>query len=153
MSLALTSPVTGGAQTGLTSPTYTISLDGATTNGYTYTVTALGGTQTGVNVAAASKPFKIILERPSFFRKMPSIGLTGLVTGSGKNVWRIRVLKGALPLTTANAEICEFDGLIKIPAGADLNDAVNVRAGLSLWIGAMNQISSSLGDSLISGAA
>lgn len=153
MSLSLTSPVTGAAQTGLTSPTYTIVQDGSTPNGYIYSVTALGGTQGGVGVASASKPFKIILERPSFFRKMPTVGLTGLVNGSGKNVWRIRVLKGANPLSTGNAEICEFDGLFKIPAGADVNDTQNVRAGLSLWIGALWQISSSLGDSLITGTS
>jgi hypothetical protein len=153
MSLALSSPVTGGAQTGLTSPTYTIVQDGTTPNGYIYTVTALGGTQGGVGVASASKPFKIILERPSFFRKMPVVGLSGIVSGSGKNVWRIRVLKGVNTTSTGPAEIAEFDLMVRMPAGADVNDTQNARAGLSLAIGALNQISASFGDSLITGAS
>lgn len=51
MTISLTTPVTGAAQTGLTSPTYTHVVD-TPPNAYTkqYAVTALGGTQTGVDV-------------------------------------------------------------------------------------------------------
>lgn len=152
MSLALTSPVTGAAQTGTTSPTFTLALDGSTPNGYIYSVTAKGGTQTGVDVASATRPFKIRLERPSFFRKLPIVGISGAITGSGKNVWRIRTLKGASTVSgNVASDIVDIDMLIKVPSGADYVDPANVRAALSLHIGCLDQISAALGDSIISG--
>lgn len=50
MTIALSSPVTGGAQTGFTSPTYTLTADTppAGSGGKQYAATALGGTQAGV---------------------------------------------------------------------------------------------------------
>jgi hypothetical protein len=49
MSISVTSPITGGAQTGLTSPTYTVVTDTAPPGnpGKQVAVTALGGTQAG----------------------------------------------------------------------------------------------------------
>jgi len=40
---------------------------------------------------------------------------------------------------------------LDIPAGSDLADTANVRAGLSLLIGALEQISASIGDTIVTG--
>jgi hypothetical protein len=40
---------------------------------------------------------------------------------------------------------------IEVPAGADAADPANVRAALSLMIGALNQISASIGDTAVTG--
>jgi hypothetical protein len=68
MSFSLTSPITGGAQTGFTSPTYTIAVDSSPNGqaGKQYAVTAIGGTQTGVDTSSSpSNPFTVNLVRPA----------------------------------------------------------------------------------------
>jgi hypothetical protein len=40
---------------------------------------------------------------------------------------------------------------VDVPAGADTADAANIRASISLLVGALNQISASIGDTLITG--
>lgn len=58
MSFTLTSPITGAAQTGFTSPTYTLTSDLAPdNNGKQVAVTALGGTQVGVTTHSVAAPF------------------------------------------------------------------------------------------------
>jgi hypothetical protein len=65
MAYSPTSPVTGAAQTGLTSPTYTLSTDVAPSiNGKQHAITALGGTQTGVNSHSVAAPFTCTFVRP-----------------------------------------------------------------------------------------
>jgi hypothetical protein len=43
-----------------------------------------------------------------------------------------------------------FTGSFDVPAGADLADSANLRAGLSLFIGALSQQSAGWGDTLAS---
>lgn len=60
MAYSPSSPVTGGTQTGLTSPTYTLTADIAPSAlGKQHAVTALGGTQTGVRTSSAADPFTV----------------------------------------------------------------------------------------------
>jgi hypothetical protein len=60
MAIALTTPITGTAQTGFTAPTYTIAADTAPViNSKQWVVTALGGTQTGASASLVSSPFTI----------------------------------------------------------------------------------------------
>jgi len=85
MSLALSSPVNGGAQTGFTSPTYTIVVDTAPTNsGKQYAVSAIGGTQVGVDASSTpSRPFTITLSRPAVLRTLPAVNpVTGILPNS-----------------------------------------------------------------------
>jgi len=154
MSFTLTSPVTGGAQTGLTSPTYTIAADTAPTSaGKQYAVTALGGTQAGVDTSSTpSKPFTITLSRPTSLRALSAVDpVTGVLRSVPRNVYTIRVRKGVLPLAGQAAVPMQIVTSIEVPAGADSADAANVRAALSLMIGSLNQISASIGDSVITG--
>lgn len=155
MTVALTSPVTGGAQTGLTSPTYTHVADVALdTNGKQYAVTALGGTQTGVRVHSASDPFTFLFVRPKVFKALGKPHpVTGLLQSVPKNTFLIKIAKGAIPLAGQPASVMTIRCLIEVPAGADTADPANLRAALSLLVGAISQISSGLGDTVVTGVS
>lgn len=154
MSFTVTSPVTGGAQTGFTSPTYTIAADTAPTSaGKQYAVTAIGGTQAGVDAASSpSKPFTVTLSRPQVLRALSPIDpVTGVLRSVPRNSYTINVRKGVVPLSGQSPVVLLAKLSIDVPAGADLADAANVRAAMSLLIGTLNQISASLGDTLVTG--
>lgn len=151
MTIALTTPVTGSAQTGLTSPTYTVVADAAP-NAYSkqWAVTALGGTQTNVDVHGASSPFTITFSRPASVRSAPVPNpTTGVMGNSPRNTYSVLVRKGTKPGTSQNPQTmllrCDF-GVI---AGADLTEPEDIRAALSLLIGALTQQSAGLGDMLV----
>jgi hypothetical protein len=154
MSFTLTSPVTGGAQTGFTSPTYTIAADTAPTSaGKQYAVTALGGTQAGVDSASSpSKPFTITLQRPQVLKALSVVDpVTGVLRSVPRNSYKIIVRKGVLPLAGQSPVVLNATLTIDTPAGADLADPANIRAAMSLLIGSLNSISASIGDTLITG--
>lgn len=153
MSMTLTSPVTGLAQTGFTSPTYTLTDDVAPdNNGIQYAVTALGGTQTNVDVHSVSKPFTITVVRPKNFRPLGQPNpVTGVVTSVPRNTWKIITRKGVSPLSgQANATLL-VTTTIEVPAGSDTADPEDIRAALSAHFGALSQASSGIGDSVVSG--
>jgi hypothetical protein len=154
MSFTLTSPITCCAQTGFTSPTYTIATDTAPSNtGKQYAVSAIGGTQTGVDAASSpSRPFTVTLSRPAVLRQLPAVDpLTGVLRNVPKNSYKILVRKGVTPLAGQAAQILIGTVTLDIPAGADVADAANVRAALSLMIGSLNSISASIGDTCVTG--
>lgn len=153
MSWSLTSPITGGAQTGFTSPTYTHVADVAPdVNGRQVAVSALGGTQTGVTVHSVASPFTVTIVRPKSFKQLgPVVPNTGLVARVPKNSWKIIVRKGVTPLAGQPAALMVIKIDIDVPAGADTADAANIRAAISAAVGALNQQSAGLGDTLVSG--
>jgi hypothetical protein len=154
MSFTLTSPVTGGAQTGFTTPTYTLVTDTAPTSaGKQYAVASIGGTQTGVDTASSpTRPFTITLSRPQVLRALSPVDpVTGVLRSVPRNTYTIRARKGVTPLSGQSAVTMQGTVTLDIPAGADIADAANVRACLSLLIGALNQISASIGDTAVTG--
>lgn len=154
MSLTLTSPVTGGAQTGFTTPTYTTVTDTApSNNGKQYAVSAIGGTQAGVDSSSSpSRPFTITLSRPAVLRQLPPVnGSTGILPNVPNNTYKVIVRKGVTPLSGQASRVMNCTLSIDVPAGADTADAPNVRAALSLLIGAINQISAGIGDTAVTG--
>jgi hypothetical protein len=154
MSLTLTTPITGGAQTGLTTPTYTISADTAPTNaGKQYAVTALGGTQAGVDTSSSvSRPFTITLQRPATLKSLgPVDPVTGALRSVPRNTFSVIARKGVTPLAGQSPVVLLAKLTIDVPAGADIADAANIRAAMSMLVGALNQVSSGLGDTLING--
>lgn len=154
MSLTLTTPVTGSAQTGFTSPTYTIATDTAPSNtGKQYAVTALGGTQAGVDTSSSpSRPFTITLSRPAILRQLPAVNAsTGLLPSVPTNVYTVLTRKGVTPLAGQSVRVAYARTEIGIPAGADIADAPNCRGMMSLHIGAINGISASFGDTVVTG--
>jgi hypothetical protein len=154
MSFTLTTPITGGAQTGFTSPTYTIQADAAPTSaGKQYAVSAIGGTQTGVDAASSpSKPFTVTLSRPSSLKALSVVDpVTGVLRSVPRNVYKVLVRKGCTVLAGQAPVVLQARVELEIPAGADSADAPNVRAALSLLIGSLNSISASIGDTCVTG--
>lgn len=153
MTIALTSPITGGAQTGFTSPTYTIVTDyPPSNNGKQYAVSALGGTQSGVDVHSVSKPFTITVLRPANLKALPAANpVTGVIKTIPKNTYKIIVRKGAVPGANQNPITAVIRCDLEIPAGTDTNEPEELRAMISAFIGALNQISAGLGDTVTSG--
>jgi hypothetical protein len=153
MTVALTSPVTGGAQTGFTAPTYTIVLDTALdTNGKQYAVTALGGTQAGVRVHSVSDPFTFLYVKPKTFKPLGiPHPVTGRLQSVPKNTHLIKIAKGAIPLAGQPSSVMTVRCLLEVPAGSDVADPANLRAAISLLVGALTQISSGAGDTLVTG--
>lgn len=153
MSFGPTSPVTGSPETGLTSPTYTLSSD-TPPNAHSeqYAVTALGGTQTGVSAHKVSNPFTITMERPANFRQIGTPNpVTGVITNVPNNVYKLRVRKGVEPASGQPTRVAIAELKISVPAGADENDAESVRAMMSLLGGALWSNSAGIGDTLIDG--
>lgn len=155
MSFTLTSPITGGAQTGFTTPAYVIALDSSPnqSSGKQYAVTGITGTQTGVDPSSSpSNPFTINQAKPTVLRTIgPVDPVTGALRSVPRNTYKHIVRKGVLPLAGQPKSVMNLTLTSDIPAGADIADAANVRAGLSLLIGALNSISASIGDSYVSG--
>jgi hypothetical protein len=81
MSFAPSSPITGGSQTGLTSPTYTILADTSpANNAKQYYVSALGGTQTGVLAHSVAAPFTLSFWKPQVLRTLKPVNpVTGVL--------------------------------------------------------------------------
>lgn len=153
MSFTPTSPITGGLQTGLTSPTYTHVADVAPdVNGKQVAVTALGGTQTGVTAHSISSPFTLTAIRPKTMRLLPQPNpTTGLVKNVPKNTTKVITRKGVIPLAGQAPAIMIVTTTIDVPAGADTADTLNVKAALSAHIGLLSQQSAGIGDTVTTG--
>jgi len=155
MSWSPTSPITGAAQTGFTSPTYTHVADVAPdVNGKQVAVTALGGTQTGATIHSVASPFTITFVRPKVFKSLGKTNpVTGLLPSVPKNQFKVIVRKGVLPLAGQPYALMNISITMDIPAGADVADPANIRAAISAAIGALSQQSAGVGDTLVSGIA
>lgn len=153
MAITIPATVTGSAQTGLTSPTYTTAADTAVdSNVKQAVVTALGGTQSGVDAHSISRPFTLSVARPKQFNSLGKPNpTTGLIANVPYNEYRSKTVKGVSPLAGQPAKNMIIETTIKIPAGADLADAPNIRAALSAHIGTLNGVSSGLGDTTVNG--
>lgn len=152
MTVAYTTPVTGGAQTGFTAPTYTIAADTPpVVNSKKWAVTALGGTQVGVSISTVSSPFTITAYRPSKFASAGTVNQNNVLVGVGYNQYAVNVQKGMLVLAGQQPYLADFFLKMRIPAGADVTSPAEIRAALSLLTGALWQAPAGLGDTLISG--
>ncbi|DAD50878.1 TPA_asm: coat protein [ssRNA phage SRR5467090_1] len=153
MTWNVSTPVTGGAQTGFTSPTYTVVVDVAPdVNGKQVAVSALGGTQAGVTVHSVSSPFTATFFRPKTFAVLGKPNpVTGLLPSVPKNEFKYIVRKGVLPLAGQPIALASIDMRMHIPAGSDVADPANLRAMYSLAIGILQQQSAGLGDTVVTG--
>ncbi len=153
MTITVTSPITGAAQTGLTSPTYSLTADTPPgPNGKQNAVTSLGGTQTGVTTHSIASPFTVTAVRPLTFKQLGLPNpVTGVLKSVPKNSFKVITRKGVLPLAGQAPQVMLITTTIDLPAGADLADAANVRAALSAHIGALSQQSSGIGDTVVTG--
>lgn len=153
MSFNPSSPITGATVTGLTSPTYTIVADVAPSiNGKQFAVSALGGTQAGVDVNSVSKPFTVTFFRPVALRALPQPNpVTGLIKNIPMNNYKLITRKGAQPAANQANMTMRITTQIEVPAGVDSFEPEEIRAMLSCHIGALTQQSSGIADTIITG--
>lgn len=150
MTINFTSPVTGAAQAGLTSPTYTLTADLAPdSNGRQMAVTALGGTQTGVGAHSAANPFTIVAVRPKTIKSPGVIDNNGVLRSVGRNTYFVTTRKGVLPLAGQQRIPLVIRTSIEVPAGAEDADPISVQAALSLHVGALTQQASGIGQTAL----
>lgn len=153
MAFSPSTPVTGAAVTGLTSPTFTIAADIAPTPlGKQYVVTALGGTQTDVSIHSLSSPFFVSFTRPATFKPLSQVNpTTGRLTSVPRNTWKLIVAKGATPLAGQAAVPILFRGEFVVPAGVDTADPNEVKAFMSFLGGLLTAQANGIAASLIDG--
>lgn len=154
MSISLTTPITGAAQTGLTTPGYVLTVDQGPDGQKQWAVTSLTGTQTGVIAHSISSPFTVTYFRPKSFKLL---GMPHPVTGRLKEVpvnrHQLMVRKGVIPLANQPAVPAYARCYIDVPAGSDTADTASLRAMLSCFIGALSQISAGIGDTVVTGVS
>lgn len=155
MAITLPASITGGAQTGFTTPGYTTVVDTPIdVNSKQVAVMAITGTQVGVDVNTVSRPFTVAFTRPKQYQVLgkpnPVTGLIGVVP---RNTYKALVRKGVLPLAGQPSQVAIARLELEIPAGADTADPANVRAMISALIGTLNAISAGLGDTTVTGIA
>lgn len=155
MSFNPTSPVTGATVVGLTSPTYTLTSDLAPSpNGKQFAVTALGGTQTGVDLNSVSKPFTSTFFRPQVLKQLPAANpVTGVIKSIPTNQYKLVTRKGAQPALNQSPQKLVVTTTIEVPAGVDTYEPEEIKAAISCHIGILTQQSSGIADTCITGIA
>lgn len=158
MPMSLTSPVTGSAVSGLTSPTFTLSDDLAPeANGRQYAVSALGGTQTGVASSSAGKPFTLTFTRPKVYRNLGSPQIpSGLYSSVPRNTFKLITrksvgLNGTAALTGSVTAVMNITTTFDVPANSESADPTNVAAAISAHLGSLSQVSSDLSTTVLTG--
>lgn len=147
------SNITGGAQTGFTSPVINLTADQAPDlNMKQYAATSFGGTVTGALSHTPANPFTLTAYRPKVLRTLSGANpITGVIAPVAANSYGLIVRKGLIPYSGAVARVGIGRVSLDIPAGADTTDPANVRIMISALVGALNQISAGLGDTCVTG--
>lgn len=146
------SSTTGGAQTGFTSPTFTLVDDTAPViNAKQKTVSALGGTQGSATANSASSPFTATFYKPAAIRQLPAANpVTGLRGSIPNNQYKLIIRKGGY--AAAGVPVQAIARLtIDVPAGMDSYNPDEVRAFASFLVGILSEESADLGDTLVTG--
>jgi len=129
-------PIVGAAITGLTSPTYPLTLDMAPSfNGKQYAVLTLGGTQTGVDPHTVSKPFTHTMFRPAQIKTLPSVNANGVIKDIPVNQYKIVSRKGAVPAVNQLPRIPKITTIIEIDAGTETYEPEEIKALISAHFG------------------
>lgn len=141
MSFNPTSPVTGTSVGSLVNPTYTLTEDKAPgNNGKQYAVTALGGTQSGVDVHSVSKPFTVTFFRPPVLRTLPQANpVTGVIKDIPSNTYKMVVRKGAQPAANQSPRNLVFTGSWEVPAGVETYEPEELDAFVAFTVATIQQ--------------
>lgn len=152
MSFSPSSPITGAAITGLTSPTYTIVADTPPSAvSKQYAVSALGGTQSGVTAHSLSSPFTQTMFRPASFKVLGQPNTSGIIRSFPTNTFTVLTRKGVQVLASQPVQTMLIRTDLRIPSGADTYDLINLKAAISAHIGLLWQISQGLTDTVTTG--
>lgn len=155
MTFVLSGAITGAAQTGFTSPTYTVTADTPPDNtSKQWIVSALGGTQTSVNAHTINNPFTIRVKRTSLLKTLGQAvlnGITGQYSRVPYNPWDILTRKGAALSSAGQVVVNTMRTGLNIAAGTETYASAEVRAMISFHIGALNANSAGIGDMAVTG--
>jgi len=153
MAIAMPGSVTGAAQTGFTTPGYTLTVDTPPdVNAKQSAVTAITGTQTGVDAHSIARPFTLAFFRPKVFGVLGKPNpITGLIANVPRNIFKAITRKGLTVLSGQPNNVGITRTEVEVPAGADVADPANVRAMLSCHIGFLSALSSGIGDTSVTG--
>lgn len=155
MTFVLSGAITGGAQTGFTSPTYTVTADTPPDNtSKQWIVSSLGGTQTGVNAHTINNPFTLRVKRSALLKTLGQAllnGITGQYSRVPFNPWDILTRKGAALSSAGQVAVNTMRTTIQVAAGSETYSGAEVRALCSFHIGALNTNSAGLGDMCVTG--
>lgn len=138
----ISSPVTGAAMDLFTSPTYTLATDQpADTNQKAWYVSAVGGTQPGVDQHSAGNPFQVILTRPKNI-KLPNaqvLATQGQLGSAPVNEYKLTVRKGTdINIVGGTSRVlCELRFVI--PSNSPEVAPHDIQAALSLLCGIITQ--------------
>lgn len=153
MAFVPTSPVTGATQSTLTTPTFTIVADSApTAYSKQYSVSALGGTQTGVTAHSVSSPFTGTMFRPATLKTLQPVNpVTGVLRSVPMNDYAILTRKGVLPLAGQSPKVLPIRTTLSIPAGSDTADPVSIASAISFHIGLLSQLAEEIRKTALTG--
>lgn len=153
MTWSPSSPVSGAAVSGLTTPTYTLTADTAPdVNAKQHAITALGGTQTNVDVHSVSKPFTLTFFRPKVLKALPAPNpVTGVVKSIPMNTYKLITRKGAQPALNQANQVARITTIIEVPSGTDTYEPEDLKAMISLHFGAGSANASGIADTILSG--
>lgn len=146
--------ITGAVQTGSSAPTYTWVADTFTEpNSRQWLVTACGGTQAaGARAHTAGDPFTVLIRRSPYKTRPNPNPVTGAYGNVPKNRIEILQRKGVFIDSNDTVQVMNLRLIAEIPAGAELNDPVNIRAGVSNFLGIVAEEAAEYGDTLIQGS-
>lgn len=139
----ITTPLTGAAQTGFTSPTYTLATDVAPyQNGKQWLITAKGGTQPDVTVNSVSRPFSLAFFRPPSLKVLTAalMGTAGMIMNPPKNSFKLITRKGVTVNLVGGSAVMVVTTTFDVPVGAELQDGgADIKAAISAHLGALSQ--------------
>lgn len=152
MTMSIPGAITGATVPGFTAPVYNLIADTAPDNNAKQSaVLSLGGTQAGVSVHSVSSPFTLSVFRPKVLQGLgkpdPATGLVRVPS----NTYKVLTRKGVVPAASQPAKPMILRTEVDVPAGADTYDIANIKAAISLHIGALWAFSTGLSDTASTG--
>lgn len=147
----MTAAIVGGAQSGFTTPGYTVTTDLATdVRSKQVVVTAVTGTQAGVTAHSVNSPFTITVRRPSLIKLLSSAvlnGVTGQFSRVPFNEYTVLTRKGC-QVALGQWYVNEMRTTGRIAAGSDTFDGPNVLGLASAHLGFLAGNSAGFGQTL-----
>nr|URG16448.1 MAG: coat protein [Leviviridae sp.] len=143
---------TGAPIAAFTSPTYTLVTDLAPdVSSRQWAVSACGGTQTGARASSNGDPFTQTIKRGPYRALPPANPVNGSYGNVPRNVTEVITRKGVMIDSSGTIQVLEIRTTVRVPAGAESNDAVNIKAAVSAHEGLLYEESSDFADTLITG--
>lgn len=137
----LTTPITGAAVTGLTSPAYVLSVDvPPNSNSKQWAITGITGTQPSVDAGSTpARPWTYTFSRPANIRQLNAVDQNNVLRSVPMNVYTSLLRKGLTVLSGQPSKTGSIRTEYTIPAGADTADVANIKAMFSCWAGGQTQ--------------